>query len=275
MNNLLYKKNLIEKKYKDRENYSLKRDDSNYQIYYNIKVNAKYGQSKFLISSNDIKSLIKNSLVNGPGLFEGTFIKKLEKNYLYLSRPVLSYGNVVLTFKCKLSLGDKWLDWSQDTWREKISDTKEIFSLDRYKNQDSYFLKVKNFYESRCLYPAGTYFVRGKEPIDTLDNAFCGQSFVNSYNVESVSCGEDVKSAGKAYCGDMHNHTSNVETAACGEKTMSAGQAYCGDTHNDSINIEAVSCAEDIQFSGKASCEETYNQNVLMDELSCGDHEPL
>lgn len=256
MKNLLYKKNLIEKKYKDRENYSLKREDPTFQIYYNIKVNAKYGQIKFLISSNDAKALIVGSYVEGPGLFDGVFIKRLEKNNLMLSRPVLSYGNIVLTFKCKLSTGDKWLDWSKDTWREKINEAQRIFPNDLYKNQSSYFLKVKNYYESRCPYPIETYFVREKDVVETIDKLYCGQSFVNTYNIEQANCGEDARSAGNAFCGNTHSDVGNVESAACGEDAKVMGNTFCGNSHNQTGSIEELGCEELQIFVGERTCNE-------------------
>lgn len=255
MNNLLYKKNLIEQKYKDRESYSLKRDENRFHIYYNIKVNAKYGQSKFLISTHDAKSLIINSYVEGPGLFDGVFIKKLEKNILTLSRPVLSYGNIVLTFKCKLNTGDRWLDWNKDTWREKISESQRIFPIDSYQSQNSYFLKVKNYYESRCPYPIETYFVRDEEVVD-IGKLYCGQSFVNTYNIETIGCGEDAKSAGEAFCGNVHNHTNNIETAGCGEDTKSPGAAFCGEIQNQTNIISELGCEDLEVFSGERGCKD-------------------
>lgn len=228
MNNILYKQKLIEKKHTEKDKYSLNRNNVYFQKYYEIKINVKYGQSKFLLSSNDIKNIKSETYAEGPGLFEGVFVKKIEQNYLYLSRPVLSYGMITISFKCKLSLGDSWLDWDTQTWQNKIDDSKSKFEFEKYNSQDSYFLRVKNHYESVCLYPTQKYYVREKEPIEVFENIYCGNSIVNTNNIEFIRCGEDAKFAGSVECSGIYNQLSILDELYC-EDLQSLGQKSCDD----------------------------------------------
>jgi len=227
MNELLYKKKLIEKKYK--EKYSLDRDNVYFQKYYEIKTSVKYGQSKFYAKSEEIKNLINGSYVEGPGLFQGVTIQKLEQNYFYLSRPVLSYGIVSFSFKCKLSLGDNWLDWSNESWKEKINNAKSEFKLNEYKNQDSYFLRVKNHYESRCLYPAESYYLREAETPEVFEYVYCGNSVVNTSNIEEVYCGENAKYMGELSCNNTYSQINISDELYCEDMQIFVGKKECGE----------------------------------------------
>lgn len=232
MNNISYKRKLIEKKYNQRESYSLKREDDYFQKYYEIKINTKYGQNKFTVSPSEIKNLIKGSFVEGKGLFEGVFIQKIEQNSFYLSRPVLSFGIITLSFKCKLNLGDSWLDWNDKIWKEKIEESKAKFSFDDYKSSDNYFLKVKNYYESRCLYPELAYFVREKEQLEVLEEIYCGNSRVNTNNIENVNCGENIIYAGEAICNSSYNQLTPFTELICDDSQVLAGERGCADENN-------------------------------------------
>lgn len=270
MNSSSYKKNLVNIKYKERENYSLKREPDSYNNYYKITLNAKYGQSKFLISSDDAKAIIIGSNVEGQGLFEKTFVKNIENNYLYLSRGILSYGSVTIIFKCKLNTLDRWLDWNKDTWREKIEYSQRTFHFNTYNSQDSYFLRVKNFYESRCLFPASSYIIRVEQPPEIF-NLYCGQSLVNTYNVENITCGEDARYMGGATCVDSHNNTYNLESVTCGEDARYMGRVTCRDLHNNSYNLEDVTCGEDARYMGDSVCRSLYNNSYNTLDVTCGE----
>lgn len=232
MNYLDYKKGVIEQNSKNSENYLLKREPDSFLTIFEVSVFVRYRQSKIQLSAAQASGLYVGLFVDGEGIVNGTYIKKIESNNIFLSGFILKQGIVKLSFKCKLTSRQRWLDWNKDTWREKIEESSEKIDFKAFKRPDNYYLRVKNYYDSRCK--SKSYFVYKDPPVvaerlecgdyrnglDPEDTLYCGQ-YKNGLDPEGpLFCGfyqNHLEAQGPINCQQYQNHLDPNEDLVCGE----------------------------------------------------------
>jgi hypothetical protein len=223
MNYSAYKKGVIDQNYKNSNNYLLKRESDTFLTIYQITIDCKYRQSKIFLSAAQISNLYVGLFVDGDGIINGTYIKKVESNYIVLSTFILKEGSVKLSFKCKLTSKQRWLDWNKETWKNKIEESSEKINFKEFKRADNYYLRVKNYYDAGCK--RKNYYVY-KDPPTPLQSLNCGD-YANPLDPsDTLYCGQyknGLDPEGPLFCGFYQNGEDSQGNLACQQYQNSNG----------------------------------------------------
>jgi hypothetical protein len=231
MNNLSYKKGVIDQ---NKDTYLLKRETEAFQTILVLNIYTKYRQSKIVLPQDKTHNLYVGLFVDGEGIVNGTYIKKVESNYIVLSSFPLKEGSVKLSFKCKLTSKQRWLDWDKKTWKDKVEESSDKINFQSFKRADDYYLRVKNYYDAGCK--RKNYYVfkdelsierlncgdyRNPLPID--DTLYCDQ-YKNYLDPESeLFCGfyqNGVPKEGPLSCNQSQNYTESLGNLNCDENQL-------------------------------------------------------
>lgn len=234
MNKLSYKKGVIDQNYKNTNNYLLKREPDTFQTILVLNVYTKYRQSKITLPQEKSHKLYAGLFVDGEGIINGTYIKKAESNYIVLSTFVLKEGLVKLSFKCKLTSKQRWLDWSKETWQDKIEESSDKIDFKSFKRADDYYLRVKNYYDSGCKSP--NYYVF-KDPPAPVEKLNCGD-YRNDLPIDDT-----------LYCDQYKNYLDPESELFCGfyqNGEPKEGPINCQQYQNFSTIISQENCEDAI-----------------------------
>lgn len=243
MNYTEYKKGIIDQNYKNSNDYLLKREPTTLSTIYTTTVyfgnnpppkyesSGGYRQNKIKLSPAQLSNLYVGLFVDGEGIINGTYIKKVEANYILLSSFILKEGLIKLSFKCKLTSKQRWLDWDQETWKNKIEESNSKFDFKEFKRTDSYYLRVKNHYDAECK--RKRYFVYKDPPVVPV-NLECGD-YVNDLPIDDT-----------LYCDQYKNYLDPEAELFCGfyqNGEPSEGPIFCSQYQNHKEIEDNLNCA--------------------------------
>jgi hypothetical protein len=255
MNYLDYKKGVIDQNKKNLEGYLLNREPDAFLTIFEISVFIRYRQSKIQLSSAQVSNLYPGLFVDGEGIVNGTYIKKIESNNVFLSGFILKQGIVKLSFKCKLTSKQRWLDWNKETWKNKIEESSDKIDFKAFKRPDNYYLRVKNYYDSRCK--SKSYFVY-KDPPTVAERLECGD-YRNGLDPEdTLYCGQyqnGLPPEGPLFCGFYQNHLEPEGPVGCSQYQNHLdpdGNLFC-DGYQNSENVSFQKDCDEYQNSESVS----------------------
>jgi hypothetical protein len=260
MNYLDYKSRVIEQNKKDSENYFLRRRPDSFLTISEINVFIKYRQSKIQLTNAQISNLYVGLFVDGEGIINGTYIKSIDSNSIILSGFILKQGMTKLSFKCKLSSEQRWLDWNKNTWKNKIEDSSEKINFKSFKRPDNYYLRVKNYYDSRCK--SKPYFVYKDSPVSP-DKINCGD-YINNLDPEDI-----------LYCDQYKNHVAPEGPLFCDfyqNYLKPDGTISCSQYQNHLKATDDLSCnsyKNSESFSSQKNCNEYHNSESILSQKDC------